>query len=105
MLKQFLCFSSLLLMNVCIAQINIIPQPEQVSMSATTGSFTISPSTVIVANNTTKNSADFLNDYLKEVYGFMLKITDKKGASNAINLAVVTPTDTAVNGAYDMDVT
>src|SRR5690349_21274947 len=105
MLRQFLFFSSLLLMNVCIAQVNIIPQPEQVTMPATSGTFTITPSTVIVANEVTKNSADFLNDYLKEVYGFNLKVTEKKGASNAINLSVIMPLRATVEGAYDMDIT
>jgi hexosaminidase len=105
MLRQFLFFASLLLMNVCIAQVNIIPQPAQVTMPATAGNFTITPSTVIVANEVTKNSADFLNDYLKEVFGFTLKVTNKKSASNAINLTVVAPTGTKVEGAYDMDIT
>ena len=54
MLKQILFFSSLLLMHVCMAQVNIIPQPEQVTMPATAGNFTITSSTVIVANGVTK---------------------------------------------------
>jgi len=99
------CFIlSLLLVNMCIAQVNIIPKPEQVTMPASAGTFTITSSTVIVANKVTKNSADFLNDYLQEVYGFRLKISDSKPAANTINLLVVTPTHTT-EGAYDLDVT
>jgi len=104
MLKKICSFLSLLLVNTCMAQVNIIPQPEQVTMPATAGSFTITPATVIVANGVTKNSADFLNDYLKEVYGFTLKTTDKKTATNAINLTVIQPIRATVEGAYDMDV-
>ena len=69
-MKKAFYFLSLLFMNTCMAQISIIPQPEQVIMPTTAGTFTITPSTPIVANDATKNSADFLNDYLKEVYGF-----------------------------------
>ncbi len=105
MLRQFLFFSSLLFMNACMAQVNIIPQPEQVTMPATAGNFTITPSTVIVANEVTKNSADFLNDYLKEVYGLTLKVTEKKSSSNAINLTIIMPLRATVEGAYDMDIT
>src|SRR4051812_3937859 len=104
MKKAFYLFS-LLVTNACVAQINIIPQPRQVTMPATAGTFTITPNTVIVANEVTKNSADFLNDYLKEVYGFTLKISDKRGAANAINLTVIMPIRATVEGAYDMDVT
>ena len=105
MLKKTFYFLSLLLVNTSMAQVNIIPKPEQVTMPAAAGTFTITSSTVIVSNAATKNSADFLNDYLKEVYGFTLKTTDKKSSSGAINLTLVTPTGTKVEGAYDMDIT
>lgn len=105
MLKKVFYFLSLLFVNACMAQVNIIPQPEQVTMPATAGSFTITPATVIVTNEVTKNSADFLNDYLQEMYGFRLKTTDKKSAANAINLTVVQPIRATVEGAYDMNVT
>ena len=104
-MKKAFYFLSLLLMNASIAQENIIPKPEKVTMPATAGTFTITPSTVIVANEVTKNSADFLNDYLKEVYGFNLKVTDKKSESNTINLTVVMALRATEEGAYDMDVT
>src|SRR4051794_1539911 len=105
MLKKTFYLLTLLFVNASMAQVNIIPQPQQVTMPATAGAFTITPSTVIVANAATKNSADFLNDYLKEVYGFTLKTTDKKSAGGAINLTVITPIRATVEGAYDMDIT
>src|SRR5690349_17361282 len=86
-------------------QINIIPKPQQVVMPAIAGTFTITPSTVIVANEATVNSADFLNNYLNEIYGFSLKISDKLSSANAINLNIATPIRTTIEGAYDMEVT
>ncbi|TKK70985.1 beta-N-acetylhexosaminidase [Ilyomonas limi] len=104
MLKKVLYLLSFLVTNVCMAQVNIIPQPESVTIPSNGGTFAITPATIIVANGVTKNSADFLNDYLKEVYGFTLKTTDKKTATNAINLTVITPIRATVEGAYDMDI-
>ncbi len=104
MLKNVFFFLCLLCTNACMAQVHIIPKPQSVSMPAKGGTFTITSSTTIVANEVTKNCADFLNGYIKEVYGFTLPVTDKKSAGNTINLAVIMPIRATVEGAYDMDV-
>ena len=104
-MKTTLTFLCLLILNACTAQIHIIPQPEEVIPAPNGGNFTITPATTIVANAVTKNSAEFLNDYLQEVYGFTLKITDKESRNNTIILSMVTPIRATVEGAYNMSIT
>ncbi len=104
-MKRTLSFLALFIMHACTAQLSIIPQPAEITMPPKGGSFTITAATQIVANATTQNSADFLNDYLKEVYGFTLKVTDKPLRGNAIILSMITPIRATVEGAYSMGVT
>src|SRR5215831_9437733 len=60
------------------AQVNIIPQPANVTMPKVAGQFTITATTPLVAEDSSlQNSADFLNDYLQQVYGFKLKVNKK----------------------------
>src|SRR5207248_2085615 len=70
------------------AQVNIIPQPAEVTMPEKTGSFTISKQTVIVSGTKAfTNSVNFLNTYLEQVYGFKLTtVLTSKG--KAINLTI-----------------
>jgi hexosaminidase len=65
--------------SICTAQNNIIiPQP--VSMSLQEGRYLISPKTVIIAKDAEDaKSAQFLNSYLKKVYGFSLPVSKKAG--------------------------
>jgi hexosaminidase len=60
-------------------EVNIIPQPVQVTRN--TGSFVINAKTsLVVSNNEDKRTASFLNKYLLDYYGFKLpivKIADK----------------------------
>ncbi|WP_276483300.1 family 20 glycosylhydrolase [Paraflavitalea pollutisoli] len=60
------------------SQVNIIPQPVEVKMPKVAGQFVITKNTPIVLEGSgLENSANFLNDYLQQVYGFTLKVTDK----------------------------
>ncbi len=65
-------------------QVQIIPQP--VSLTVKEGSFSISRNTpIVLQDEADRKSADFLNLYLRQVYGFVLPV--KKGtAKNAIRL-------------------
>ncbi len=68
--------------------VHIIPAPAKVDMQQ--GTFLLSPSTVIVLNNKGEQaSANFLNDYLQQFYGFRLKLV-AQATKNSINLT--TPT-------------
>lgn len=102
MKKLLLSFSILLTLH-SMAQVNIIPEPAEVTMPATAGTFTITAATQIVTTAATKNTAAFLNDYLKEVYGFTLKTTMSAKGSNVIYLQA--PVDNPnSNGAYTLDI-
>lgn len=60
------------------SQVNIIPQPVDVKMPKVTGQFVITKNTPIVLEGSgLENSANFLNDYLQQVYGFTLPVTSK----------------------------
>lgn len=82
MIRSFL-FSLLLCSVVSFGQeVNIIPQPVQVTTN--TGSFVISPKTsLVVLNKSDEATAAFLNEYLSDYYGFKLAIV-KKATKNYI---------------------
>lgn len=69
------------------SNINIIPAP--VSYKVNEGKFFLTNKTKIAFNDSAElNSANFLNDYLKKVYGFTLQIITKvKPPSNCILLS------------------
>jgi hexosaminidase len=66
---------------------NIIPEP--VSYKVSPGKFILNSKTKIALNDSAElNSANFLNDYLKNYYGFTLQILTKaKAPSNSILLS------------------
>src|SRR4051812_47553148 len=84
------------------AQVSIVPLPAEVSMPATAGSFTLTAATpIIVEGSGMKNSIDFFNLYLKQVYGFTLKESKGKGAGIHLNFERM---DKAIPGAYTLQV-
>ncbi len=83
-------------------QISIIPKP--VSLITKQGNFVINENTVIVAGGEDeKKSANFLNDYLQQLYGFKLKV-DKKPVSNFIYISTKTTSAKAADGKYSISV-
>ncbi len=103
LLKKILVCCSMLLVNFCFAQINIIPQPVKVTQPSENGSFSITSKTVILANANTIKSAEFLNKYLKEFYGFSLKVNKSVKKNNAILIKDINAPG-KIAGAYDMEV-
>ncbi|AXY72966.1 beta-N-acetylhexosaminidase [Paraflavitalea soli] len=86
-----------------LAQVNIIPQPVEVKMPKIAGQFTITKNTPIVLDGSgLENSANFLNEYLQQVYGFTLKVSTKN-APGAIHLNYE-KMEYALPGAYVMQV-
>ncbi|MEP6682979.1 MAG: beta-N-acetylhexosaminidase [Parafilimonas sp.] len=88
----------------CFAQqsLNIIPEPAKVEMKE--GNFTITPSTkIIVEASGVNNTVNFLNDYLKKIYGFELKTSKEKSATNVIELNF-DRLDNSISGAYQMNI-
>ena len=84
------------------SSLNIIPEPVKVEVKD--GSFTITPSTKIIAEASgVSNSINFLNDYLKKFYGFELKTSKDKSATNVIELNF-DRLDNSNPGGYEMNV-
>lgn len=64
--------------------LNIIPQP--VSLQQSSGQFQLTKNTVIIASDSDdRKTAQYLNDYLQQVYGFKLAV-NKEGSKNYIRL-------------------
>jgi hexosaminidase len=73
-------------------------------MPETAGTFVITAKTpIILEGSGLENSAHFLNDYLKQVYGFTLPITKKPGKVPGIILNF-DRLDNPIPGAYNMEV-
>jgi hexosaminidase len=86
------------------AQVNIIPQPAELKMPETGGSFVITAKTpIILEGSGLENSASFLNDYLKQVYGFTLPVVKKPGKVPGIRLNY-DKIEYPLPGAYHMEV-
>ena len=94
----------MLLAQVAAAQdINIIPKPASVQVKS--GEFTLERKTVLVVKDKEdRSTADFLNDYLQQVYGFKLDIR-KKAAKNYIRLASGTSSKAPAKDAYRLNIT
>ncbi|WP_162051755.1 glycoside hydrolase family 20 protein [Pontibacter pamirensis] len=100
-MKRFF-FLFLLLAQVASAQdINIIPKPASVQVKP--GNFTITRNTTIaVKDKEDQSTANFLNDYLQQVYGFKLNVK-KRASKNYIRLSSSKPSIDAKD-AYSLDV-
>jgi hexosaminidase len=104
-MKKLMPLLFLIITLNCFAQqpsLNIIPEPAKVEVKD--GSFTITPSTKIIeeASGVSK-SINFLNDYLKKFYGFELKTSKEKSATNVIELNFER-LNNSNPGAYTMNV-
>lgn len=72
--KFLLFFFLLLALKINAQQVSIVPQPR--SLAINNGSFTINNQTpIVVVNDADMNTALFLNEYLKNYFGFELPIT------------------------------
>lgn len=87
-----------------IAQVNIIPKPVNMVLAASGQSLTLNAgSQVIVSDKSLQNSADFLNDYLVQYYGFMLGSRKARAGSAIVSLSIKKGLNKA-NGAYSLTV-
>jgi len=101
MKRLFLLF--LLLSQVARAQeVNIIPKPASVQVKS--GQFTITQQTTIAAKDKEdRKAAEFLNEYLQQVYGFKLDIA-KKATKDYIRLATRASSKATDKDAYALEV-
>jgi hexosaminidase len=102
-LKKALIIGTIVLSKDMFAQVSIIPKPAEVIIPSTAGSFTLTPQTVLVVEHAgLQATADFLNEYLKQVYGFSLKTSKKSVATNAVYLHA--SKNNNKGGAYKIEV-
>ena len=100
---------SLLFLSVTLAQaqtkvptVSIVPQPVQLDIG--TGQFTISKATVIAARDEAdRKTAEYLNEYLQQAYGFKLDI-DRQEGKNYIRLTTRKFVKAPDKDAYDLSV-
>jgi hexosaminidase len=87
---------------VAKAQVNIVPKPNE--MTTQQGTFLLNAQTkLVVKDPLAQNSADFLNNFLQEIYGFKLT-TSKVTSANAIDLSI-TKGSSSIEGAYQFQST
>jgi len=100
MVRSFF-FALLLCSTLSFAQeVNIIPQPVQLTRN--TGNFVITPQTsLVVSSNADKSTAAFLNKYLSDYYGFKLPVV-KKASRNCIKFKSGKLTDGLKGEAYSL---
>lgn len=102
-MKRFFFLFMLLAHMASAQEINIIPKPASVQVKP--GNFTITKNTVIaVKDKKDRDAANFLNDYLQQVYGFKLDIK-KRGKKDYIRFSTRKPSQAPANDAYTLDVT
>ncbi|HWB24673.1 MAG TPA: beta-N-acetylhexosaminidase [Chitinophagaceae bacterium] len=103
-MKKLLFIACLIFWKAAISQtLNIIPEP--VKGVANEGTFTITPATkIVLAGQGAQKSADFLNTYLKEYYGFKLSLSKSAGAEKNVIILHNANDAGAVKGAYSMTV-
>lgn len=99
---QLLAFLLFFAASVKAQEVNIIPKPKTLELKK--GSFTITPSTVLVlGDDGEKATASFFNQHLKSVYGFELK-TAKSSAKNFIRFSTKKLIKPGTEGKYDLTV-
>jgi hexosaminidase len=103
MKQRLLAFVLLMSVFTQAQEVNIIPKPTKLETQP--GNFTITPSTkIILAKTGLEKSANFLNDYLQNLYGFRLQVVNNVApAKNNIVLDIV-KTNQPVEGAYTLTV-
>lgn len=100
-----LVFTFLFAFGLSIAhtqEVSIIPQP--VKLVVEKGNYTINSKTqILLAGTGLENSANFLNDFLQQFYGFKLKVVSKGDLKNKIVLNYE-KMEYPIAGAYQMHV-
>jgi hexosaminidase len=94
-MKKITCHLLMLISLSSIAQknINIIPRPVEVIEGS--GYFTLSKSTLIIANSDEMHNAAMLNFYLKKLYGFSLTIKNSYSKDDTGNFIILDNSKTA----------
>ncbi|NCI49981.1 beta-N-acetylhexosaminidase [Sediminibacterium roseum] len=101
MKKNFFVLALFFSLSSFAQEVNLIPRPTKVETQQ--GSFTITPNTAIVlAESGLERSAQFLNDYLQQFYGFRLPVVKNSSAHKNNIVLDIEQIDHPVPGAYAM---
>ncbi len=97
----FLFFSLLIVIELAAQSISIIPKPLKLELKQ--GFFNLSAKTsFVIQDEGDKKAAEFFNIYLKQFYGFALKI-EKQASSNFIRLSTKKFIQAPSNDKYFLD--
>ena len=87
-----------------IGNLNVIPQPQEVSQDIQAHPFVINPQTGIVypeGNEKLQRTAEFLASYIKEATGITVRTTTEAARKNSIILAVDGSITNKERGSYN----
>jgi hexosaminidase len=98
-IKHLVLGISCLFSFTLISQVNIIPKPNELTVSPNGEQFQITSKTKIVfKDKSLESTANFLNDYLREAYGFELTTSPVANGKNLIILDKATTADKTSGG-------
>ncbi|RDC55410.1 beta-N-acetylhexosaminidase [Pedobacter chinensis] len=84
-------FLTFITLNLFAQEVSIIPQPAYLKVESTKKPFTIDANTqIVIENDSLRNSASFLNDYLQKYFDLKLNITTIAQPKNFISLILNT---------------
>ena len=107
-LLSFLLFVGL---GISAQDVNIIPRPVDIKVSASKEPFVINKQTKLVftKGDSVEKECKFLNDYLLRYYGFKLNTYDAKDFATAPNSIKFTigsfPGKKSIQGSYSLEIT
>jgi len=84
-------FLAFITLNLFAQEVSIIPQPAYLKVEGTKKPFIINANTqIVIENDSLRNSASFLNDYLQKYFDLKLNITTIAQPKNFISLTLNT---------------
>ncbi len=104
-MKKLLIFILILINFKIFAQINVVPYPQEVSMSK--GAFELSSATNIIYNEGTAKLANYFKEQVKNLTGLSLKTVlyiDKKTLLNKNVIQFFLKDDESLKGSYSLQV-
>ena len=110
MKKIFLFCIAALILSACtkqqlpVANYDIIPQPKEVQLNDN-GAFVLSPKTVVYYEADLHREAQFLSEYVNDIFGFGLKIKEMQGAIADGIVLRLAPSDFGQAESYEISVT
>lgn len=83
---------------------NVLIVPQPVSMELHTGTFKLTPQTVVIAGLAEKHEAAMLNLFLKKLYGFSLPVKAKSSLKETHSIVLALSKSDTLKSAYTLDI-